>query len=97
MPDTICVQERLPPGAAGVLINQTHAYRDLIIPIDSTEKRLFDAIDGNCSIRGIVERTLPSSQTKSQLDMARTFFEKLWWYDQVVFDASRCPGRREET
>jgi SAM-dependent methyltransferase len=88
MPDTICVQERLPPGAAGVLINQTHAYRDLIMPIDSTEKRLFDAIDGSCSIGGIVERTLPSSPTKSQLEMARTFFEKLWWYDQVVFDAS---------
>lgn len=43
------------------------------------------------------ERTLPSLQTKSQLDMARTFFEKLWWYDQVVFDASLCYGRREET
>ena len=45
--DTISVQERLPPGAAGVLINRTHAYRDLIMPIDSTEKRLFDAIDQN--------------------------------------------------
>jgi SAM-dependent methyltransferase len=90
MPDTICVQERLPPGAAGVLINQTHAYRDLIMPIDSTEKRLFDAIDGNISIGGIMERILPSSQTKSRLDVASTFFEKLWWYDQVVFDASRC-------
>jgi SAM-dependent methyltransferase len=97
MPDTISVQERLPPGAAAVLINQTHAYRDLFMPIDSTEKRLFDAIDGNYSIGGIVERTLPSSQTKSQLDMARTFFEKLWWYDQVVFDASRCRARKEET
>jgi SAM-dependent methyltransferase len=88
MPDTICVQERLPPGAAGVLINRTHAYRDLIMPIDSTEKRLFDAIDGNRSIGAVLEGTLASSQTKSQLDMARTFFEKLWWYDQVVFDAS---------
>jgi len=97
MPDTICIQERLPPGAAGVLINQTHSYRDLIMPIDSTEKRLFDAIDGSCNIGGIVERTLPSSETKSQLDMVRTFFEKLWWYDQVVFDASRCRARREET
>jgi SAM-dependent methyltransferase len=97
MSDTICVQERLPPGAAAVLINQTHAYRDLIMPIDSTEKRLFDAIDGNYSVGGIVEGTLPSSQTKSSLDMARTFFEKLWWYDQVVFDASRCRARREET
>jgi SAM-dependent methyltransferase len=97
MPDTICVQERLPPGAAGVLINQTHAYRDLIMPIDSTEKRLFDSIDGRASIASIVERALASSQTKSQLDMARTFFEKLWWHDQGEFDASRCGARREET
>jgi hypothetical protein len=93
LPTTICVRERLPSGAAGVLINQTHAYRDLILPIDSTEKRLFDAIDGRASIGSIVERTLPSSQTKSQLDMARTFFEKLWWHDQVVFDASLCHAR----
>jgi 2-polyprenyl-3-methyl-5-hydroxy-6-metoxy-1,4-benzoquinol methylase len=97
MADTISVQERLPPGAASVLINQTHTYRDLFMPIDATEKGLFDAIDGNWSIGGIVERTLPSSQTKSQLDMARTFFEKLWWYDQVVFDTSGCRGRREGT
>ncbi len=97
MPDTISVQERLPPGAASVLINQTHAYRDLCMPIDSTEKRLLDAIDGDYGIGGIVERTLPSSETKPQLDMARSFFERLWWYDQVVFDTSRCRGRREDT
>ena len=89
MPDTICVQDRLPPGAAAVLINPTHAYRDLVMPIDSTEKRWFDAIDGNRSIGGIVERTSPSSQAKPQLDMARAFFERLWHYDQIVFDASR--------
>lgn len=94
MPDTVCVQERLPPGAAGVLINRTHAYADLIMPIDSTEKRLFDAIDGRRSISAIVEGA--SSQTKVRLDMAATFFENLWWYDQVVFDASRCHARRED-
>ena len=94
MPDTVCVQDRLPPGAAAVLINPTHAYRDLIMPIDSAEKKLFDAIDGNFSIGGIVERTLPSSQAKPQLDMARAFFERLWHYDQVVFDASQCRARR---
>jgi hypothetical protein len=66
------------------------------MPIDSTEKCLFDAIDDNCSIGLIVEKTLPSSRTKPQLDIARNFFEKLWWYDQVVFDASRCGGRRVE-
>jgi len=92
MSDTICVQERLPPGAAAVLINQTHIYRDLLLPIDSTEKRLFEAIDGDRSLSDIVERTLPSPQKKTQLDMARTFFERLWWYDQVVFEALRKPG-----
>jgi SAM-dependent methyltransferase len=58
--DTICVQERLPPGAAGVLINRTHTYRDLFMSIDATEKRLFDAVDGSCSISDIVEKTFPS-------------------------------------
>lgn len=83
MSETICVQERLPPGAAAVLINQNHTYTDLFLPINTTEKRLFDAIDGNRTIGDILRATQPSSQ-----DMARTFFEALWWHDQVVFDAS---------
>jgi SAM-dependent methyltransferase len=93
MSDTICVQERLPPGAAAVLINRTHTYRDLFMPIDSTEKKLFDAIDGRCSVGDIVQSVSSSLQTKLQLEMARNFFERLWWYDQVVFDAS--PQTRE--
>jgi SAM-dependent methyltransferase len=92
MSDTICVRERLPPGAAAVLINQSHAFRDLFMPIDSTEKRMLDAIDGKSSIGDIVERKLPSSNKKSQIDIARGFFERLWLYDQVVFDASQQPG-----
>jgi len=80
MSDTICIQERLPAGTAAVLINQNHTYRDLVMPIDSTEKSLFDAIDGNSSIGDIVRRRLPSSQS-----LAHRFFERLWWYDQVVF------------
>jgi SAM-dependent methyltransferase len=94
MPDTVCVQERLPPGTAGVLINQTHAYADLIMPIDSREKRWFDAIDGRRSMGAIAEGA--SSQTEGPLDMAATFFENLWWYDQVVVDASRCRVRTEQ-
>jgi SAM-dependent methyltransferase len=91
MSDTICIQERLPPGAAAVLINQTHIYRDLILPISPTEKQLFDAIDGIRNIADIVGGTLSSSNQKAGFDTARTFFEMLWWHDQVVFDASR-PG-----
>jgi SAM-dependent methyltransferase len=93
MPDTICVQERLPAGAAAVLINQTHTCKDLFMPIDSTQKRLFDAIDGNCSIDDIVARALPSSQRQSQLDMARTFFERLWRYDQIVLTLEKGATR----
>lgn len=85
MADTICVQERLPVGAAAVLINRTHTCRDLFLPIDSDEKRLFDAMDGNCSIGEILKRTLPSSPAESRMGLARTFFERLWWYDQTVF------------
>jgi len=90
MSDTISVQQRLPPGAAAVLINQNHTYRDIFMTIDVTEKRWFDGIDGNCCIRDIVEgRSLPISQRIAQIDMARVFFQRLWWHDQVVFDASR--------
>jgi SAM-dependent methyltransferase len=92
MSDTICVQDRPPAGATGVLINQTHTYRDLFLPIGSTEKLLFDAIDGNRSIGEIVERTL-SSLPRTNLDMPRAFFERLWWHDQVVFDSSRIRTR----
>lgn len=90
MSDTICVQERLPPGAAAVLINQTHTCKDLFMLINATEKRWFDAIDGIHRIGEIAQKMQPSSQKSMQLDMVRTFFERLWWYDQVVFDAS-CP------
>src|SRR5262249_50079181 len=37
MPDTICVQDRLPAGAAAVLINRTHTYADLFLPISDAE------------------------------------------------------------
>ena len=31
---------------SGVLKNQNHTCRDLFMPVDATEKRMFDAIDG---------------------------------------------------
>jgi hypothetical protein len=88
MADTICVQDRVPAGSTVVLINQTHTYKDLFLPIGSTEKQLFDGIDGIRTIADIVERTLSSSHRTTSLNLARTFFKRLWWHDQVVFDAS---------
>jgi len=82
VPDTICVQERLPPGAATVLINRTHTYTDIYLPIDAQQKKMFDAIDGEQTIGEIVVE-------QGQHGTARAFFERLWRYDQVVFDTSR--------
>ena len=79
--DTLCVQERLPAGAAAVLLNRAHECTDLILPLDQREKRWFDAIDG-CSAIGEI---IAAGEDRAA---ARTLFERLWWYDQVVFDAS---------
>ena len=81
---TICVQERLPPGVAGALLNQTHVFDDLYVFIDEREKRMFEAIDGRRSVEEIVENVEGSAGRAAQ------FFDKLWWYDQVVFDTSQA-------
>jgi SAM-dependent methyltransferase len=81
LPNTVVVRERLPAGAAAVLINRSHTFTDLFLPLDQRELRLFNAIDERRSIdaiaNGIADR-----------DFRRSFFEKLWNWDQVVFDAS---------
>jgi SAM-dependent methyltransferase len=88
MPDTIFVQHGLPAGAAGVLINRNHTYSDIFVTVDSAEKCLFDAVDGKRTVGEISEGMLPSPGRFHQ-ELARSFFERLWWHDQVVFDASR--------
>ena len=80
---TICMEKQIPPGAAGVLLNQTHMFDDLFLPVNETEKKMYNAIDGQRNISEIAEAVKDSSP------LAREFFEKLWWYDQAVFDISR--------
>jgi SAM-dependent methyltransferase len=82
MPDTVCVEERLPPGAAAVLINRNHTSTDLYLPVDMRGRNVFDAIDGERTIGEIAREQLNSEN-------ARALFERLWQYDQVIFDASR--------
>lgn len=94
MPDTICVRERLPAGATGVLINRTHTYRDMYLPIDSDEQRVFEAIDGVASIGDLMVRTARGGVRSGLVEATRGFFERLWWYDQVVFDLSACSALR---
>lgn len=81
LPKTVVVEEQLPPGAAAVLINAAHTFTDLYLPVDAPQKALFDAIDGRRSIGEIA----PSDGMRS---IARVLFERLWEYDQVVFDLS---------
>ena len=83
---TMCIQDRLPPGAAGVLLNQTHLFQDLFLVIDEREKRMWEAIDGRRNISEIVEEV----DEKGDSSLARVFFEKLGLYDQVVFNASKA-------
>jgi SAM-dependent methyltransferase len=83
LPGTVAVEERLPPSAAAVLINSGHTYTDIYLPIDAPQKALFDAIDGKRSIAELA----PDEELRGT---ARTLFERLWQYDQVVFDTSGC-------
>jgi hypothetical protein len=80
-PDTIAVEERLPSGAAAVLINRRHSHTDIYLPIDAQEKRLYDAVDGARTIGELAEE-------HGELEAAGPFFQRLARYDQVVFDAS---------
>jgi hypothetical protein len=52
--------------------------------VNVKEKQIYDAIDGRRSVAEIVEKVDGASP------LAREFFEKLWRYDQVVFDTSRA-------
>lgn len=81
LPNTLCVQERLPPGTAGVLLNRSHPFHDLLVFLDAKEKRVFEQIDGSLSIAKIIKDVGASFDAPS-------FFQKLWRYDQVIFDTS---------
>ena len=91
--DTICVQEQVPSGAAAVLINRTHTYKDLVLAIRPVEKKLFDALDGQQTIGEILDGALSATDSVVRIGLARSFFEQLWWHDQVVFE-TRMQARK---
>ena len=79
-PTVICVEENIPAGAAGVLLNRSHQFHDLFIPISENEKRMFDKIDGINDMNTIAD---------GDITFGRPFFERLWRYDHIVFDFSQ--------
>ena len=84
LPDTVIVRDRLPPGAAAVLINRNHTFTDLYMPIDARQERLLAAIDG--------ARTIADICGQRDRNFVRAYFQQLWRWDQVVFDTSRGSG-----
>jgi len=82
LPGTTVVKERLPAGAAAVLINRNHTDTDLYLPIDAERLRMFEAIDGEQSA-GAIGRLARDGNA------AGDFFRQLWLWDQVVFDLNR--------
>ena len=54
------------------------------------EKQLLEAIDGKRTVVDIVRSTWGHQH---HWERVRSFFERLWWYDQVVFDASSLPDQ----
>jgi SAM-dependent methyltransferase len=83
LPWTHLVQERIPPGAAGALLNRSHQHHDLVLIVDAAEKRLFDAIDGYRTVEEIADTARITDHRA-----ARSFVERLWQYDQVAFDTT---------
>jgi SAM-dependent methyltransferase len=87
LPWARCIRERLPPRSVAVLLNPADEYPDLILPINLAEDRLLALMDGQRSLGEIVQ----SCATPQAAERALRFFEQLWQYDQIVFDAS-CAG-----
>jgi SAM-dependent methyltransferase len=87
LPWTVCIRERLPPGSVAVLINRSHTFTDLILTVDVFEDRLLGAIDGKRTLAEILQFAEQDGDGERR---ALKFFEHLWQYDQVVFDASRA-------
>ncbi len=74
----VAVEDRLPPGVAAALLNRAHTDPDLILFATSAERAVFDAIDGERACGEIAE--------------GGGFFERLWWHDLIVVDASGARG-----
>jgi SAM-dependent methyltransferase len=82
LPDTLAVRDRVPKGAAAVLINRNHNYTDLYLPIDTRQARLLAAIDGDRTIEEICRE-------RGDHGLARLFFQQLWRWDQIVLNTSQ--------
>jgi hypothetical protein len=75
VPTAVAVEDRLPPGAAAVLLNRAHTDTDLVLFADDWQFEIFRSIDG----RRTIGELGPD---------AAAFVERLWRHDLVVVDAT---------
>jgi SAM-dependent methyltransferase len=90
LPWTECVSVQVPSGSVAVLLNRAHKHPDLILPINAAQNDLLNQIDGT--------RTLGEITQNSGKDTSRSlqFFQRLWQYDQIVFDATCAVAASEK-
>ena len=81
LPWTKVVTERVPAGAAAVLLNQSHAFEDLFLVLRRIDRKMFERIDGRRSIAQIA-----AEADAHDVGRARELFESLWRHDHVVFE-----------
>jgi SAM-dependent methyltransferase len=86
VPWATSVRDRLPAGGVALLINPTHQHPDLALPISAAQNHFLDEIDGIRTLGEIVQKNGKSNDPVRAL----SFFQQLWRYDQVIFDASRA-------
>lgn len=79
LPWALSVRDGTPAGA--VLLNPAHKHAEFAWPISRQENDLLSQVDGTRTLQQIGERAC-----KVPMEAIRDFFEKLWRYDQVVFD-----------
>jgi SAM-dependent methyltransferase len=68
------IDDKLPAGFAAALLNRAHTYPDLVLFATAEERAMFESIDGH--------------RTIGQIGGDTSFFERLWWHDLIVIDAS---------
>ena len=77
----------MPAGAAAVLINQSHSDPDLVLFVDAAELQMVEAIDGRRTVADIIEHVATSKPAiRPTRKQTHRLFQRLWQYDQVVFD-----------
>jgi hypothetical protein len=85
LPWTVHIRDRLPRGSAAVLINRAHTFTDLVLTVDAFEDQVLRAIDGARTVTEILGSVVSDEAGERR---ALDFIERLWRYDQIVFDAS---------